>query len=209
MAAAALLSTATACTSAAKDKTTSGQAGTTAASTATPKSGSPATGSPTASSGSTSASHKPKQADSKSGGINKIVPPQRRATKRPVPLTGTANFGGGVTARLVDVKAVHGSANGPGEVAGPALRVDVRLNNDTGRTIDLSQAVVTIYDAAATPGVQLTQSGSAPFHGSARAHSSVRATYVFTLPTAHRDPVTVNFSYTSSAPVVLFVGNAK
>jgi hypothetical protein len=126
-----------------------------------------------------------------------------------VPLTATANFGTGVTARLLGVDAVHGAANGPGEVAGPALRIKVRLANKNDHAIDLTQALVTVTDAAGVPGVQLTQSGSAPFRGRVKAHGSAQATYVFTLPTAHRDPVTINFSYSSEAPVALFVGNAK
>lgn len=203
MTAVALISSAAACTSDTKDKPSS--PANTPASGHTSSSGA----SPSAATAPSTSSGKSKGANSKSGGINKIVPSKKRSAKPPVPLTATADFGTGVTARLVHVNAVHGEANGPGEVAGPALRIDVMLMNGTGHVVDLTQALVTITDSTGTPGVQLTQSGSAPFHGSVKAHSSVRATYVFTLPTAHRDPVTVNFSYSSEEPVVLFVGNAR
>jgi len=197
VAAAALLSIGTACTSSADHP--SGRS-TTAGASSTAASSAPGTAPSTSSAGSPHVAA--------TAGVNKIVPSQHRASRHPVPLTGTADFGTGVTARILRIAAVHGTANGPGEIAGPALRLELQLTNGTGRAVNLTQALVTVTDASGTPGVQLTQSGSAPLRGSVKAHAKVRAVYVFTLPTAHRDPVTVNFSYSSSAPVALFVGTA-
>lgn len=125
-----------------------------------------------------------------------------------MPLHSTGSFGDGVTARLTAVQAVDAAANGPGEVAGPGLRIAVRLSNGTSRTIALSDVVVTVADAQGTPGVQMSQSGSAPFHGDLDRHGTADSVYVFTIPANHRDPVTVELSYSSAAPVVLFVGDA-
>lgn len=149
------------------------------------------------------------QSSGQGGGINQIVPSAARKTKAPVPLAGTADFGTGVTAHLTSVTAVQAQAAGPGEVAGPALKVAVRLTNDSDAAISLVGVVVTIADANGTPGVQMSQSGSSPFRGSLAAHASADAVYVFTIPAGHRNPVTVNLSYSSEAPVVLFVGDAN
>jgi hypothetical protein len=48
-----------------------------------------------------------------------------------------------------------------------------------------------------------------PFRGNVPAGRSSAATYVFALSKSHRNPVTISLSYTTEAPVVLFVGNVR
>ena len=144
----------------------------------------------------------------------------------PVALHAVADFGNGVTARIASVKAVHADAVGPGEVSGPGLRIVMEITNSGTRAINLDNAVVTIADAQGTPGLMMVftpqtpgevdddvpavsrDSFSYPMTGSLAPRKKASGTYVFTIPTGHRNPVTVNFSYAGGAPVVLFKGDA-
>jgi len=96
----------------------------------------------------------------------------------------------------------------PVQVA-PGLKIVIDVNNGTSRSISLDTVVLTVADAKGTPGVPMSQSGSHALRGSLGAHKDSSGTYVFTIPAGHRDPITVNFSYSSAAPVALFVGDAK
>jgi hypothetical protein len=144
-----------------------------------------------------------------SGSIHSTVPSVTRKTVAPVALTGTADFGTGVSANVTSVTAVKTTAQGPGEISGPGVRVVVVLDNDTSKAIDLDTVVMTVSDAKNVPGSPMSASGSQAFHGTLNAHAKATGIYVFDLPTGHRNPVTVNFSYSASAPVALFVGAVK
>lgn len=159
------------------------------------------------------------------GNIHQIVKARRVITKPPVSLHAVANFGTGVTARITSIRAVETHAVGPGEVSGPGLRLVIQLANGTDKSIRLDNAVVTIADAAGTPGVPMTfapqvsdseakgannpQQFPHPMTGSLGAHKKASGSYIFTIPAGHRNPVTVNFSYAGGGPVVLFRGNAQ
>lgn len=154
-------------------------------------------------------SNVPSSSPSRTGGIYQIVPARHRKTLAPVPLKKPAHVGAGVTEHIVSIKSIHAAAQGPGEVSGPALKIVIQVSNDTNSPIDLSTALMTVSDAEGTPGVEMSLNGSAPLRGELPANGHVQGTYVFTLPPTHRDPVTVNFSYSSAAPVTLFTGTVK
>ena len=132
------------------------------------------------------------------------------ATKPPVSLRAVADFGTGVTARIMSVRAIEYHAVAPGQVSGPGLRLVIQVSNGTGKSIDLANAVVTIADARGTPGVDMNGAGSSssPLRGLLAPRHKASGTYVFTIPAGYRAPVTVNFSYAGGGPVVLFKGDA-
>jgi hypothetical protein len=132
------------------------------------------------------------------------------ATKPPVSLRAVADFGTGVTAQIMSIKAIEYHAVAPGQVSGPGLRLVIQVNNGTAKSIDLGNAVVTITDARGTPGVGMNGQGSSssPLRGLLASRHKASGTYVFTIPAGYRDPVTVNFSYVGGGPVVLFKGDA-
>jgi hypothetical protein len=155
------------------------------------------------------------------GNIHRTVRAVAVTTKPPVSLRAVADFGAGVTARIMSIKAIEYHAVGPGQVSGPGLRLVVQISNGTGKSIDLDNAVVTIADARGTPGVEMlitpVTSGddaghpgpgnfSYPLRGVLAPGHKASGTYVFTIPAGHRAPVTVNFSYAGGGPVVLFKG---
>ncbi|MCU1659116.1 MAG: hypothetical protein QOD31_3201 [Pseudonocardiales bacterium] len=93
-------------------------------------------------------------------------------------------------------------------MSGPALELGVRIDNGSAHALDLGNVIVALQDSAGAPADPMSASPAHPFRGTLAAHSHATGIYVFTIPTASRKPVTVSVSYTTAAPVVVFVGNA-
>jgi hypothetical protein len=157
------------------------------------------------------------------GNIHRTVRAVTVTTKPPVSLRAVADFGTGVAAQIMSVKAIEYHAVGPGQVSGPGLRLVIQVRNGTGKPVGLDNAVVTIADARGTPGLEMNISPagsgddaghpgagnfSYPLRGLLAPRHTASGTYVFTIPAGHRNPVTVNFSYAGGGPVVLFKGDA-
>ncbi len=142
------------------------------------------------------------------GNINKTVPSAVVTTAPPVPVGRTAAMGGKVSATvaLVDLNAV---AKGPGEVSGPAVAVTVHIVNGTAAPLNVSDVAVSLTDKAGTPGNPMSGSPASPFLGQIGAGKTAVATYVFALSRSRVNPVSVSLSYSTEAPVVVFVGDAK
>jgi len=136
--------------------------------------------------------------------------PYREVTPEPaIPLTRTADFGTGLTLSVTATEAVQGVARGPGEVAGPALRLSMRADSDGSAPIGLDTMTVTVtYGAERTPASSLQQPGGDPFQGELAPGASARAAYVFAVPTDERDRIRVTAGYTGDAPTVVFAGAA-
>jgi len=127
----------------------------------------------------------------------------------PVALDEKGDFGTGITVRISAVEAVAGVARGPGEVAGPALRLTMVAENDSQDPVSLEGMVVALtYGAQETPAMSLSDPGGSPFGGELSPGDRATAVYVFGIPEAARDRVTVSTSYTGSAPTVIFAGDA-
>ena len=156
------------------------------------------------------------------GNIHRAVRAVTVTTKPPVSLRAVADFGTGVTAQIMSIKAIEYHAVAPGQVSGPGLRLVIQVSNGTGKSIGLGNAVVTIADARGTPAEEMnvTPVGSDadvghlgpgnfsyPLRGLLAPRHTASGTYVFTIPAGHRNPVTVNFSYAGGGPVVLFKGD--
>jgi len=126
-----------------------------------------------------------------------------------VALDETGDFGTGVTLRITDIRAVDGVARGPGQVSGPALRLELVAHNDSAKSVSLEGMVVALaYGAADTPAMPLDEPGAQPFGGAVSVQDDAAAVYVFAIPEGYRSRVAVSASYTGSAPTVLFEGDA-
>lgn len=143
-------------------------------------------GTPTpAPSGGTDATSTPEPTDTptqagKPSATPKPVPSVDRPRAKSVGLEAEAEPAPGLTARLVDVEDVDGTAEGPGETAGDALRVTVELTNATKRSIDLRGAVVNLYTGKdRLPTSVLSGPGVVALPRSLAQDDKVRATYVF------------------------------
>jgi hypothetical protein len=140
--------------------------------------------------------------------IQKTVAPKTLATAKPVAIDQTATFGNRVAVRISALKSFNATAHGVGEISGPAVAVTFVIKNDAARSIDLGSVTANLQDAAGTPSTSMVGSPAKPFAGRLAAGGSSTGTYVFALPKSHHNPVTISFSYTTEAPIVVFVGNA-
>jgi hypothetical protein len=144
---------------------------------------------------------------SPSGAVDPNQPP---ATLPPVALDATADAGGGVTARLASIESATGEAGAPGQIAGPALRVTVRIINDSGADISLDGVAVNLsYGSDNTPAPPAQDSSVAPFTGTLPAGDEAEAVYLFSVPENARDAVTVEVGYQPGAPLMIFSGPVK
>jgi hypothetical protein len=137
------------------------------------------------------------------------VPVAPAKVNRPVALDETADFGTGLTVRLVDVEAVKGKAEGPGQIAGPALRVTLQARNESGKKVSLEGSVVDLsYGEGQTPGMRLRGPGTVEFPASVKSGGTAKGAYVFAVPEDQRYLIKVSMSYVASEPTVVFMGAA-
>jgi hypothetical protein len=143
------------------------------------------------------------------GSITQTVPSRSIEVKAPVPLTSAASFDNSVKATIDSVRSMVATAQGPGEISGPAVAVTITVNNGSAKAIDLNNVVVNLLDKAGTPSVPMTASPAKALDGTLAAGKKASGIYVFSLPRSHRNPITISLSYTADAPVVRFVGDAQ
>jgi stage V sporulation protein SpoVS len=142
------------------------------------------------------------------GNIKQTVAPHVVPTKRAVPLDKTSPVSGKVAVSLAGVKSITVKAVGPGEVAGAALAVTVRIKNDSGHALNVSSAYVTLIDSAGNVGTPTPVAPSRPLIASIASGTTAEGVYVFTVAKTARNPVDVMVTYSTDAPAARFVGNA-
>lgn len=134
------------------------------------------------------------------------VRPQRLLD--PVPSTEDVVVADRVRVRIQSLRITRAEAKGPGEIAGRALAVTVRLHNTSDRPFPLAGAAVTALDADEAPlAVLVSPKAVAPFAGRVPARGHRDATYLFQLPQEHPTPITVNVSPAPGLPVAVLVGD--
>lgn len=125
----------------------------------------------------------------------------------PVALDGTAEAGDGVRATLPRIEAIEGTAVGPGNVAGPALRVTVRIENGTAEPVSLDAVAVNLYlGAELAPASPLDDPSQRAFSGRVQPGETAEGVYVFSVPTDRRDAVTVEVGHAPGAPLMRWTG---
>lgn len=113
----------------------------------------------------------------------------------------------GVTASLSDIEAFTGEAVGPGNVNGPALRVTVRLQNDTDADLPLDGVAVDLaYGADRTPASPLEDRSQRSFAGTLPAGEGAEGVYVFSVPADAGDDLTISVAHQAGVPIAVFAG---
>lgn len=162
-----------------------------------------------------SASEQPKPATTpvpppSPGTINETVESRPAKTKKPVGVDDKATFDNEVSVEVTDVKEIEEPKTGmPNEVPGPALAVTIALTNHSSESVPLDAVVVEVLDAKDAPGDRMTGDPYDPLTGSLAAGDSTSGTYVHTVATDRRDPVTIVVTLTAADPVVLFRGPVR
>jgi hypothetical protein len=127
----------------------------------------------------------------------------------PVALDQPAAVGNGITAEVVDLEAIDGSAVGPGNVAGPALRVTVRIANGTDAPVALGGVAVDLASGPElVPASPLGDASATPFSGTVEAGGTAEGVYVFSIAEADRAEITLSVGYQAGAPFLVFTGAA-
>lgn len=169
--------------------------------------GSSATSAPTVAPAPSGSPSTPATPPATEGGIAAQVPSVAITSLPPVPLATPATAGG-IAVTLANLESVAGEAVGPGQIAGPAVRVTVVLRNTTGAAVDVGAVVVDLRDAAGTSASPLSGNGATPFTGSVAPGQSVTGVYVYSLAIADRRAISVAVTYSTAAPVAVFTGDA-
>ncbi|MCZ2825179.1 MULTISPECIES: hypothetical protein [unclassified Modestobacter] len=128
----------------------------------------------------------------------------------PVALDQTAAVGNGIGAEVVSLEGIAGTAIGPGNVSGPALRVTVRLTNGTAEPVSLGGVAVELaWGPELVPASPLDDVSAAPFQGSVPAGGTAEGVYVFSIAEGDRAEVTLSVGYQAGAPFLVFTGDAS
>lgn len=128
----------------------------------------------------------------------------------PVDLGEIGTIAPGLTAEIVGVEVVDGTARGPGEIAGEALRVTVSIANGTSSEASLQTAVVSAYSGPERdPAPELREPGGRPLPQSVDAMSDAEGVYLFTVPEAARDDVTIIVDYSVDVAPLVFRGDVR
>lgn len=126
-----------------------------------------------------------------------------------VPITATAAFGGGISARVARTAAIVVSAHGPGEVSGPAVAVTIAITNRSEAAIALDSVNVTAAYGAGAPASPFETKPAAPLRGSLASNATRSGVYVFMIPSTQRSNVTVAVSYSPGHPIAVLQGAAR
>lgn len=123
----------------------------------------------------------------------------------PVSFKTPVTYPSGLTVDVTSAKRMTVAANGPGEVNGPGVSFQIQLTNKSDVDIDLNNiAVNAFYGKSKTP-ASPAQTAATPFSGTLSKGGTKEAAYVFNIP-SDADPVELQFSYATDAPVAVFVG---
>lgn len=127
----------------------------------------------------------------------------------PVPLVATKVVKSGVSATISELVAVEGEAIGIGEIAGPAIRFKVTVQNDTGAEISLDPAVINVsYGQDDSPASTLSGPGTVPFPASVAPGTSASGVFVFGVPKDARNLVKIYLNLDAATPIAAFEGQA-
>ncbi len=130
-------------------------------------------------------------------------------TLPPVPLDEPAPVGNGIVAAIARIEAIEGTATGPGNIAGPALRLTIQIDNGTADAVALDGVAVNVsHGADRTPAPPLDDPSQRAFAGTVEPGASATGVYVFSVPLDVRDLVNVEVGYAAGAPLLLFSGPA-
>lgn len=128
----------------------------------------------------------------------------------PVDIRSDSERPGGVVVSIAGIEQVAGEAVLPGEVAGPALRLRIRVDNRSSAAISLDAVVVNGYRGEnRTPVETLVSPGGKPFGGTLAAGAQADGVYLFRVDPQERSDVTFTVDLQAGEPASVFRGDAR
>lgn len=113
------------------------------------------------------------------------------------------------TGAIVEVKSISAQtveAETPGDVAGSAVAVVVRVTNDSAEPLNVSSAVVTLETVEGDLGIPTIAGGASALSGDIAPQASAEGRYLFMLdPPSGRD-ITISVNYAAGEPIARFTG---
>ena len=172
------------------------------------------TASPTGSEASTSSTSASRSASSIPSGTRILQTPSTTSAALPelppVDLNSESDRAGGVVVSLPLMESVGGKATLPGEVSGEALRVTIRVRNNSAAAVSLDSVVVNAYRGEdRIPLESLVSPGGRPFAGSVQPGDEATAVYLFTVDLSNRSDVTITVDLKAGLPASVFRGDAR
>jgi hypothetical protein len=141
------------------------------------------------------------------GDATEVVEAAVQETLDPVTLDEPVATDDGVMISIAEIDRIDAEAQLPGEIAGPALLVVVRIINSGPDPIDLFGVTVNVFDADGQASTPLTADPASPIFGVLAAGDSIEGRYVFSFDTDRPQPVTVEASHSVDRPIARFVGD--
>lgn len=136
--------------------------------------------------------------------------PSPRPSATPEPIGTSPQVINGVSALIGTLSAVDGIAASPGEIAGPSIRVPVTLINTTSAAFPLDSLVISVdYGESRIPASELSGPDVYRLTGEIAPGKSVVGAYVFTVPVADRDLVTVTVDLGADLTPLVFTGKVS
>jgi hypothetical protein len=147
------------------------------------------------------------------GNISQRVRTASVAVHSPVPLGKAGSFASGIAVRILAAKTFHARAHRPGEISGPAVRVNAEITNNTGKAISLAGLAVTCAEGnGKTPLVSFLSPPARPFRGTLAGGAHARAVYVFELSHgshATKHSLTFKLGNSATKSIVQFYGKVS
>jgi hypothetical protein len=129
-------------------------------------------------------------------------------TQSAVPIAAPAEIKPGLVAQVTRLEAVEGTASGPGEIAGSAIRFGLVVRNEMDKELPLTTTVVNVYyGKAETPASPLAEPGGVPLPAVVPAHGEASGTFVFVIPPKKRGNVLITVDYAVDVSLVAFRGS--
>lgn len=122
-------------------------------------------------------------------------------------LTEPVAFDTGMVIEVAALEPIQVTAQTPGEVEGPALRVTVTARNTSPEPQAIDSAVV-MLEAGGALGIDTTAGDPSPFSGVVDPGATASGTYVFMLDADADREITVSVNYAAGEPVAVFRGRA-
>lgn len=128
----------------------------------------------------------------------------------PVGLKQKVEAGAQASMSIERLERTKGEANGIGEVAGPGVLLEIRIENNGDKELDLAQAQVRLYSGKdRQPAALLTDERSTELPATLAAGKSTSAVYIFSAPATDDGKVAVEFETGSTDEIQQLAGEVR